>query len=148
MSIIRWDPFQNVNTLQDRINRMFNEVFPRATDDEALAPCAWKPMVDIFETESAIVISVDLPGVPKENVSVEVQNNVLTLKGIRTAEEQIPNESYYRRERCFGSFQRSFTLRESVLPDKVKARFKDGVLTIEIPFPEAEIPRQVSVKIE
>ena len=148
MAIVRWDPFGNVSTLQDRINRMFNEVFPRAQEDEELSVCAWKPMVDIFETDEAINISVDLPGVKKEDVSVELKNNVLTLRGERRIVETVPDDRYYRRERCFGTFQRSFSLRESVQPEKVNAKFKDGVLTVVIPFPEQEATRQISVDID
>jgi len=148
MSVIRWDPFGNVNALQDRINRMFEEIFPRAGEEEDLSICAWKPVVDIYETDEGIVIHADLPGVNKEDVSVEVKNNVLTLKGERHMDEKVGEERYFRRERCFGTFERSFTLKSTVSPDKIKAKFKDGVLTIQVPRPEEEKPKQITVNVE
>jgi len=105
-------------------------------------------VVDIYETANGIVLAAELPGVRKENVSVEVKDNVLTLKGERMADPTIREEDYYRKERCFGTFQRSFTLQQNVQPDLIKATFKDGVLEIEIPRPEEEKPKQITVDIE
>lgn len=149
MAIIRWDPFRNVATLQDRINRLFEDSFPRSGNtDEDISMCEWKPSVDIYETEEGIVIKAELPGVNKEDVSVEVKNNILTLKGERFADKEIDEDKYYRRERCFGTFHRTFTLQNTVLPDKIKAKFRNGVLEIEVPKPEEEKPRQISVNVE
>jgi HSP20 family protein len=149
MAIIRWDPFRNVATLQDRINRLFEDSFPRSRDiDEDISMCEWKPSVDIYETEEGIVIKAELPGVNKEDVSVEVKNNILTLKGERFVDKEIDEDKYYRRERCFGTFHRTFTLQDTVLPDKIKAKFRNGVLEIEVPKPEEEKPRQISVNVE
>jgi len=91
---------------------------------------------------------VELPGVGKENVSVEVKDDVLTLKGERTASPAISEDSYYRRERFFGPFKRSFTLHQNIQPDLIKAKFKDGILEIEIPRPVREQPKQVTVSVE
>ena len=148
MTIIRWDPFRNVNALQDRINRMFAENFPQAMDDEDLAMCAWKPLVDVYQTADGLAIAVDLPGVAKNDVSVEVKNNVLTIRGERRVASDIDEESYVRRERCCGTFQRSFAMKAAVSPDKINAKFKDGVLTIRVPSPEEEKPRPVTVNVE
>ena len=149
MAIIRWDPFRNVATLQDRINRLFEDSFPRSRNiDEDISMCEWKPSVDIYETEEGIVIKAELPGVNKEDVSVEVKNNILTLKGERFVDKEIDEDKYYRRERCFGTFHRTFTLQDTVLPDKIKAKFRNGVLEIEVPKPEEEKPRQISVNVE
>jgi HSP20 family protein len=149
MSLVRWDPFKNIATLQDRINRLFEDAFPRAADDDEDMPaCAWRPLVDIFETESGVAILVDLPGVSKEDVSVEVKENVLTIKGDRVATEIVDEQNYYRRERICGNFQRSFAMRGVVAPDKIKASFKNGVLKIELPKPVEEKPRQVTVNID
>jgi HSP20 family protein len=149
MSLVRWDPFKNIATLQDRINRLFEDAFPRAADDdEDLPACAWRPLVDIFETESGVAILVDLPGVSKEDVSVEVKENILTIKGDRVATEIVDEQNYYRRERICGNFQRSFAMRGVVAPDKIKASFKNGVLKIELPKPVEEKPRQVTVNID
>lgn len=148
MAIIRWDPFRNINTLQDRINRLFEDAFPRNQGMEEDLMCAWRPQVDIYDTGNGFVILVDLPGVDKREVSVEVKENILTISGERKSDGPDLDDNYYRRERNCGTFQRSFSLRTMIAPDKIKASFKSGVLKIEIPSPEEEKPRQVSVSIE
>jgi len=149
MSVMRWDPFKNISTLQDRINRLFEDAFPRAADDEeGLSTCAWRPAVDIYATEEGVAVQVDLPGVKKEDVSVEVKNNLLVIQGLRQVETPVNEDRYYRRERSCGTFQRSFTLRESVPPESIKATFKNGVLTVLVPRPEEEKPKKVSVSID
>lgn len=149
MTLVRWDPFRNVATLQDRINRMFEESFARSRDlDDDTGLCAWRPVVDIYETEQGIVVKAELPGVKKEDVSVEIKNNLLTLRGERLIDEQVKEENYYRKERCFGTFHRSFTLQDSVEPERIKATFKDGVLKVVIPRPEQEKPKQITVDVE
>lgn len=148
MAIVKWDPFRNINTLQDRINRLFDDAFPHKLDDDDDMVCAWRPMVDIYETDAGIVIQVDLPGVDKSNVAVEVKENVLTIQGERMVDKTASEENYYRRERTCGTFQRSFTLRHHVAPDSVKASFKNGVLKIEIPKPEEDLPKRITVDID
>ena len=148
MSLIRWDPFSNIATLQDRINRLFEDAFPRSENDEDLSASTWRPLVDIFESETGVTLLVDLPGVDKTDVSVEVKDNILTIKGNRTSEDAVDDRNYYRRERTFGGFQRSFGMRGPISPDKIKASFKNGVLRIELAKPEEEKPRQVSVDID
>ena len=149
MALVKWDPFRDVAELQNRINRMFDESFGRSREsDDELNLNAWRPTVDIYEAENGIVLAVELPGVGKENVAVEVKDDVLTLKGERLADPAISEESYYRRERLFGPFKRSFTLHQNVKPDQIKATFKDGILQIEIPRPLQEQPKQVTVNVE
>ena len=149
MSLVRWDPFRDVGALQDRINRIFDDAFPRArTVDDDLSLCAWRPAVDIYETDIAIILNAELPGVKKEDVSVEVKDNVLTIKGERSSDKEISEDNYFRRERCFGTFSRSFSLQYRVDPEKIKARFKDGVLEIEVTKPTEEQPKQVTVNVD
>jgi len=149
MAIVRWDPFRDVAALQDRINRIFNESFGRSRDlDDEVSLYDWRPPVDIYETDDGIVLKIELPGVNKEDVSVEVKDNVLTLKGERLLDPEIKDEHYYRKERSFGKFNRSFSLQESIKPDSIKASFKDGVLTVEVPRAEEEKPKQVTVNID
>ncbi|MDJ0782041.1 MAG: Hsp20/alpha crystallin family protein [Desulfosarcinaceae bacterium] len=149
MPLVKWDPFRNVATLQERINRLFEDSFPhsqRVEDDMAI--CAWRPDVDIYEVESGVILKVDLPGVRKEDVSVEVKDNLLTLSGERREDPDIPESRYYRRERTCGSFLRAFTLQAPISPEKIKATFKDGVLKVSLPHPEEDLPRQVKVNID
>ena len=149
MAIVRWDPFRDVAALQDRINRIFNESFGRSQDlEDDVGLYDWRPPVDIYETNDGVVLKVELPGIKKEDVSVEIKDNVLTLKGERLLDPEIKDENYYRKERSFGKFNRSFSLQEPIKPDLIKASFKDGVLTIEIPRPEKEKPKQVTVNID
>lgn len=149
MTIVRWDPFRNMTTLQDRINRVFEDALSRSKDyDEEVSKCDWRPIVDIFDTENAIVINAELPGVTKENITLDVKENTLILKGERQIDEEARKENYYRMERCFGSFERAFTLPATVDPEKISANFKDGILRIEIPKPEEKKPKQISINVE
>ena len=149
MAIVRWDPFRDVATLQDRINRIFNESFGRSRDlDDEVGLYDWRPPVDIYETNDGVVLKVELPGINKEDVSVEIKDNVLTLKGERLANPAISEDCYYRRERLFGPFERSFTIHQNIKPDQIKATFKDGILHIEIPRPVQEQPKQIIVNVE
>jgi HSP20 family protein len=149
MTIVKWDPFRNVATLQDRINRMFDETFTRqgqAGDDVSI--CDWQPAVDILETEDGIVIRADLPGVKKEDVAVEVKDNLLSISGIRNPDPGVTEDQYFKRERCKGAFHRAFSLQAMVSPDKVRAVFKDGVLEILVTRPEEEKPKRIQVDID
>ena len=149
MAIVKWDPFRDVAELQGRINRMFEDSFgpTRGLEDETNA-CDWRPAVDIYETKSGVTLAVELPGVGKEDVSVEVKDNILTLRGERMPRSDIKAESYYRQERCYGIFHRSFTLHHNIQPNMIKATFKDGMLEVEIPRPEDEKPKQITVDVE
>lgn len=149
MSVIKWDPFQNIVTLQGRINRLFEDAFPRAAgEEEDLSVCAWRPLVDIYEADEGVVIQMDLPGVKKDEVAIEVKNNLLTIHGQRQVQTDVREDRYCRRERTCGTFLRSFSLHSAVAPDKIKASFKNGVLTVLIPDPEDEKPKKISVTIE
>ena len=151
MALTRWDPFRDIATLQDRINRLFEDAFPptRTGDPNGQTDTvAWRPVVDIYETDETRVITAELPGIQKEDVSVEVKDNVLTIKGQRVEQEAISEENYVRRERLFGTFSRSFNLRHHVNPETIRARFKEGLLQVEIPKPAQETAKQISVSVE
>jgi HSP20 family protein len=149
MTLVKWDPLWDAEKLQNRINRMFEDSFGRTRNpDHEIGLCAWRPLVDIYETENGIVLTAELPGVGKENISIEVKDNILTLKGERTANQNIPKKKFYCQERCLGTFQRSFTFQQNIQPSLIKATFKDGILEIEIPRPAEEQPKQITVKVE
>jgi HSP20 family protein len=147
MSHVRWDPWKRIGLLQNHINQLIADSAsdPRAEDE--IASCEWKPAVDILDTVEGIIIKADLPGVKKENVSVELKDNLMTLKGERTTDIPVESEKCYRRERCFGSFFRAFTLPERICADHIRAVLKDGVLEIHFPKPEEEKPRQIHVQV-
>jgi HSP20 family protein len=147
MAIVRWDPFRNLTTLQDRINRLFWESFPESRrEEDASGMGMWQPLVDIHETEEMLVIQAELPGVKKEDISIEVKDNMLTLKGERNLNKEIREENYYRRERASGKFQRTFNISVAIDPDKIVARHKDGVLEIKIPRSKEQKPTQIDIK--
>jgi HSP20 family protein len=149
MPLVKWDPFRNVATLQERINRLFEDSFPHAQGvEDDMAVCAWRPNVDIYEVDSGVVIKVDLPGVRKEDVAVEVKDSLLTLRGERKDDPEVPEDRYYRRERTCGNFIRAFTLQAPVEPDQIKATFKDGVLKVTLPHPQEDVPKRVQVNID
>lgn len=146
MAIIKWDPLGNISSLQGRINQLFDDSFPRQkAGGEPFPPCAWAPDVDIYENENGFFIAADLPGVRKEDVVVEVRNNVLTISGERYVDPTVRAANYYRQERVCGKFYRTFTLHAMIPPEAIKAKFKHGVLIVEVPRPETDSTRQISI---
>ena len=148
MTIIKWSPAREIASLQQGINRLFEDVFsqPGGYDPDTMG--AWRPPVDIVDTTEAILIYVEIPGVDKDEVDIEVKDNVLTIRGERVVDSRIGNGSYYRSERVFGKFGRSFALPAMIHTDHIKANFKNGVLKISIPKPAEEKPRQVTINVE
>jgi HSP20 family protein len=150
MAIVRWEPFRDLVTVQERMNRIFDEAFRgqgRGTDDEWALGGSWAPAVDIFEHEGDLVLKAELPGVDPKDVDVRVENNVLTLRGERKFESEVKREQYHRVERAYGTFSRSFTLPTVVDTEKIKAEYKDGVLRVTLPQREEAKPKQITVAI-
>lgn len=147
MAPVRRDSLRNLSFLQDRINRLFWEAFPepRMVEDEVSLD-TWYPSVDIHETNGIIVVLAELPGLKKEDIEIEIKENILTLKGKRTEEKEIQERNYYRRERRSGKFHRSFTLPAVIDPVKVVASYKAGMLEVKIPKPEEQTPKQIDIK--
>ena len=102
----------------------------------------------LYDTEKAIIINAELPGLSKDDITLDVKENILTLKGERKAEKEVKEENFYRQERCFGTFERAFTLPGTIDFEKIKANFKDGVLMVEIPKPEEKKPKQISITVD
>jgi HSP20 family protein len=148
MAVVRWEPFRDLLSLQDRMNRMFDESYRgrSASDDWALGG-SWAPAVDIYEHEGNIVLTAELPGVDPKDVDIRVENNVLTLRGERKWSDEVQRESYHRVERAYGSFARSFTLPNVVNTEKIKADFEDGMLKLVLPKREEAKPKQISINV-
>jgi HSP20 family protein len=144
-TIARWEPFRGVTTLQDQINRLFNETFERTSDDSSLS--AWAPAVDIYETEHELVVKADLPDVDPKDLDIRVENNILTIRGERKFEKKVNEENYLRVERSYGSFARSFTLANTVNSDAIKADYQNGVLILTVPKREEAKPKQIKVNV-
>ena len=151
MAIVRWEPFRDLVSVQERMNRLFDEAFRGSSravgeDDWALGG-SWAPAVDIYEQEGNIVLKAELPGVDPKDVDVRVENNVLTLRGERKLESDVKKEGYHRVERAYGTFSRSFTLPNVVDTEKIKAEYKDGVLQVTLPQREEAKPKQIQVSV-
>ena len=148
MGLIRWDPFREMSSLQERMNRLMADFRTRSPfGEEEMAQGAWIPAVDIYETKESIVLNVELPGVTKEDISLEVKDSTLTIKGEKRLEKDVKEENFHRMERTYGSFTRAFTLPSTVQQDRVKAKFRDGILEIMIPKAEEAKPKQIKVDV-
>ena len=148
-AITRWDPFKELDELQNRLSTLFDRspIRKNGSKDEALAVAEWAPVVDIVEDENEYLIKAELPEVKKEDVKVTVQDDVLTISGERMFEKEEKGRKYHRMERAYGSFARSFTLPEDADGEKVAAEFKDGVLKVHLPKSEQAKPKSIEVKI-
>lgn len=147
MAIIRYtDPFRDLATMQERVNRLFEDFLDRgAGPEEGLAPAAWSPAVDIYETDDSVVVKAELPGFTRDQVDLEVRDRVLLLRGERKVEKDVKGENYHRMERAYGAFLRSFSLPSGVEEDKISATLKDGVLEIVLPKRAESKPKQIQV---
>jgi HSP20 family protein len=148
MTLIRWDPFREVSSLQERMNRLFSDLRSSSPyREEETAQGHVVPPVDIYETEDSLVFKAEIPGVTKEDILVEVKDNTMTLRGEKKFVKEVKEEGYHRVERAYGTFQRAFTLPGMVEQDKVKAKFKDGILEIVLPKAEKAKPKQIKVEV-
>jgi HSP20 family protein len=146
MDLIRWNPLNEMVSLRERLNRLFDDsLFPTDWSKEDAAMGIWSPAVDLFEKNDHLVIKAELPGIEKKDISVHMKDGVLTLKGERKHENEVQDGNFYRREMSYGKFQRSFRLPGDVDPEKITAQFENGLLTIEVPKPEQHKPKQIAV---
>jgi HSP20 family protein len=142
---MRWDPFRDLNLLQDRMNRLFDDAGRNWKSDEPAATTTWSPSVDIFETQGEIVVKAELPGMDRSDIGLNIENNVLTLKGERRFEKETKEENYHRIERAYGAFSRSFSIPATVDEEKIRADYKDGVLKIVLPKKEQAKPKRIQI---
>jgi HSP20 family protein len=145
-SVSRWDPFRGLVSLQDQVNRLFEDrVLQGRTNQADLA--TWAPAADIYETENDLVAKVDLPGVQETDIDIRVENNTLAIRGERKFEKEVNEDCYLRVERAFGTFTRSFSLPNIVEVDNIRASLQNGVLTIRMPKREEAKPKQVKISV-
>ena len=148
-SIVRWDPFREMSGLQDRMNRLFDDVWGRGRRlDEEFISGGWVPPVDVRETKETLEITAELPGVDPKGVEVSVEGGVLTLKGSRNFEKAAEGETYHRVERAYGGFERSFTLPSNVDAERIQAAYRHGVLHLTVPKREEAKPKAIAIKID
>ena len=149
-TLVRWNPWRDTGSLSRNFDQLFDMLAPRvrgANGEETDFLGTWYPAVDIFDKDNEIVLKAELPGLKKEDIDIHVEDNLLTLRGERKREEEVKEKGYYRSERAYGQFSRSFTLPATVDAKKISASFKDGVLAVALPKAEEAKPRQIEVKV-
>jgi HSP20 family protein len=146
MTLVRWRPMRDVWSIQNEINRTFDNFFGR-TEREDWTESRWAPAIDISENKDDLMVNVEVPGMKKEDIKVTLQDGILTVKGERKQEKEEKDKSFHRVERSYGSFCRSFTLPTTVQGDKIKANYKDGVLMISLPKVEEVKPKEISIDV-
>ena len=129
--LTRFYPYRELNTLQDRVNRLFHESFSGGRD-ESLATSSFAPAVDVYEDEHNVTLKIEVPGIDEKDIDVRVENNTLTVHGERKFEKEEKEENYRRVERQYGSFSRTFTLPNTVDTESVSADYEKGVLKIKL----------------
>ncbi|NHZ85349.1 MAG: Hsp20 family protein, partial [Planctomycetia bacterium] len=132
MTLIKWNPVrQRMMPTFAEWDRLTSDFFGNQLEDTGLTD--WTPAIDITEDNDAFVVTADLPGLTKKDISINIKENMLTISGERKIEKKDENKNYRRTERLYGSFKRSFQLTDQVIADKITASFKDGVLTVTVP---------------
>jgi len=144
--LTRWDPFRELSTLQDRMNRLFHDSFGDGRE-EALTTTAFAPPVDVYEDEHNVTLKIEVPGIEEKDIDVRVENNTLTVHGERKFEKDEKEENYRRVERQYGSFTRTFTLPNTVETENVSANYDKGVLKIKLAKKAEAKPKQIKVNI-
>jgi HSP20 family protein len=146
MALVRWEPVRELDTIQGEMNRLFDTFFANGRSNGADSGSRrWVPAMDLMETDDALVLKADLPGLERDDVSIEVKDNVLTVAGERKAEHSEKADGFYRVERAFGSFARSLTLPDGIDAEQVAASFDRGVLEVRIPKPAERKPHRVEI---
>jgi HSP20 family protein len=145
VTIVRWEPFRELSSLQTEMNRLFNAAFGDMPNSGTGGSRRWIPAMDLLETDDDFVLRADLPGMTESDVNIELEDNVLTVSGERKTEHEDRREGFHRLERAFGSFSRSLTLPKGIDPEAVNASFNQGVLEVRVPKPEQRKPRRISI---
>lgn len=145
MVIVRWEPFRELAALQNEMGRWMGQMTGATPGTGNGQSSTWLPAVDVWETDDELVLSFDLPGIPEDKVSVELDDNVLTVSGERERTQEHSGDRFYRFERRFGTFSRSVTLPAGVNEESIKADYRDGVLEIRVPKPEEPKPKKIQI---
>ena len=147
MKLVRWDPFADMTQLREQVQSLFDQ--PLAwSGREPFATSLWAPAVDIEEQPNALIVHVELPGLKPEDIHIEVEGDLLTLRGERKFEKEEQDKQYVRVERAYGAFQRTFTLNTPVKRDEVSAGYQDGMLEITLPKAEEVQPKEIPITTE
>jgi HSP20 family protein len=147
MNPVRWEPFDGLNRIQNRINDLFEETFGRPRAYSNASAGVWFPPVDVLESKDSYLIRAELPGMKREDFNLEMHDGALTLSGERKFEEPANGVEYHRAERVAGKFSRSFYLPQTVKSDAIKATYRDGILEIHVPKADEAKPKQISISV-
>jgi HSP20 family protein len=145
--LTRWYPYRELNSLQERVNRLFHESFSNEGRDESLATSSFAPAVDVYEDEHSIALKIEVPGIDEKDIDVRIENNTLTVQGERKLEKEEKEENYRRIERQYGSFTRTFTLPNTVDTESVAANYEKGVLKVQLAKKAEAKPKQIKVNV-
>jgi HSP20 family protein len=141
MAIVRWEPLRELAALQNEMSRFIGSTLGEGNGQQR----TWVPAVDIWETDQEVVYAFDVPGIPEEKISVELEDNALTVSGERERSEEISDERFYRFERRFGAFSRTIGLPQNVSDEQIQADYRDGVLEVRVAKPETPKPRRIQI---
>ncbi|MDR7554833.1 MAG: Hsp20/alpha crystallin family protein [Armatimonadota bacterium] len=147
MSLMRWDPFDDLMSLRESMDRLFEDFFGPRRTRRAMVPAIWEPAVEVYETDTEVVAKVELPGLDPKNVEVTVTPEGLSIKGEHKAEQEEKGRNYYRRELRYGAFQRLIPLPGEVKSEEAKATFRHGILEVRVPKSERARPKTVKVEV-
>jgi len=148
MAIVRWDSGRDLDALQGDMNRLFDSFFGRRDAAQSTAARRWVPAMDLVETEDQLVLRADLPGMSRDDIGIEIKDNVLTISGERKAEHERKGEGFHRIERSTGRFSRSLGLPRGTDADSVNANFENGVLEVRLPKPAERKPTKIEIATE
>ena len=147
MAIVRWDPFREVVSMQNRLNSLFQDYSRGQSDDEVLSAASFAPPVDIYEDDQKLGLKLEVPGVKQDDIDIQVEGRTLTVRGERKFDKEEKQENFHRVEHRYGTFARSFTLPNSVDAENVKATYDAGVLQLEFPKKAEAKPRQIKIGV-
>ncbi len=145
MAIIKFDPFRDMITLRDKMNKLFEDAFVQRGEDKDMISSAWLPAVDIFESDNELVLTAEVPGIDEKDIEISLENNVLSIKGERKFDKETKEENYHRIERSYGTFYRSFTLPSHVDSEKINAVHENGILKIRMSKKHELKPKKVKI---
>ncbi len=145
MAIIRWDPFKDMMTLRDKMNRLFEEAVTHKGEEKDLISSSWAPAVDIYEKDNELILTAEVPGINEKDIEISLEDNTLSIKGERKFEKETKEENFHRIERSYGSFFRSFSLPANIDQEKIQAEHENGILRITMPKKAELKPKLIKV---
>ena len=145
MAIIRWDPFKDMMTLRDKMNRLFEEAVTHKGEEKDLISSSWAPAVDIYEKDNELILTAEVPGINEKDIEISLEDNTLSIKGERKFEKETKEENFHRIERSYGSFFRSFSLPANIDQEKIQAEHENGILRITMPKKAELKPKVIKV---